>query len=327
MKRVGLIGASGYAGRELRQLLQHHGGMELAAAMTARHDHVPDPPRLPHDPEVAPLDLELLATLDGVFLCTPHGTSTEFARAALDAQCAVVDLSADFRLRDPEVYADTYGQPHPAPDLLSEAAYGLTEHERERVAAARLVANPGCYPTSILLPLLPLLRAGLLDADAPIMADAKSGVSGAGKSPSDRNVFGSVHGNFSAYAVGHHRHTPEIWQQADTNRVLFVPHLLPVFRGILTTLYLRPAAGVTADGVRACLRDSYAAEPFVRVYDHGLPELDRVQRTNFCDLGTAQVQDWVVVISAIDNLLKGAAGQAVQNMNLMLGLEEEEGLK
>ena len=192
MKRVGLIGASGYTGLEVRRLLGRHGGMELVAAMTARPQHVPDPPTLPHDAEVEPLDLDRLGSLDGVFLCTPHGAAAELARAALDAQCAVVDLSADFRLRDPDVYADTYGQTHPAPELLDEAVYGLTEQAREQIAAARLVANPGCYPTSILLPLLPLLRAGLLDAEAPIIADSKSGVSGAGKTPTERTVFGSL---------------------------------------------------------------------------------------------------------------------------------------
>lgn len=300
--------------------------MQLEAAMTARPDHIPDPPALSHDPVVEPLEPGRFAELDGVFLCTPHGAAAELARTALDAGCAVVDLSADFRLRDPAVYAATYGAEHPAPELLDEAVYGLTEHARDRVAAARLVANPGCYPTSILLPLLPLLGAGLLDPSAPIVADAKSGVSGAGKTPTGRNVFGSVHDNFAAYGVGHHRHAPEIWQQAGTDRVLFVPHLLPVFRGILTTLYLRPAAGTSAGDVRGCLHEAYAGEAFVRVYDRGLPELDRVTHTNCCDLGVAAVQDHVVVISAIDNLVKGAAGQAVQNMNLMLGLDEQEGL-
>ena len=326
MRRVALIGASGYAGQELRRLIERHAGMELAAAMTARVGHTPAPPTLPHDPEVAPLDLGLLPQLDGVFLCTPHGTSADLARAALDSGCAVVDLSADFRLRDPDVYADTYGQQHPAPDLLAEAVYGLTEHEREHVANSRLVANPGCYPTSILLPVLPLLHAGLIAADTPIVADAKSGVSGAGKAPTDRNVFGAVDGNFSAYGVGNHRHAPEIWQQADTNRIQFVPHLLPLFRGILTTLYVQPAAATGAAEVRECLRDAYAAEPFVRVYDRGLPELNRVQNTNLCDIGAAQVQGSVVVVSVIDNLMKGAAGQALQNMNLMLGLDEGAGL-
>ena len=326
MKQLGLIGASGYTGAEVRRLLAQHPNAQLAVAMTARPNHVPDPPALPHDLACEPLDLDRLAELDGVFLCTPHGAAAELARGALAADCAVVDLSADFRLRDPATYATTYGATHPAPELLDEAVYGLTEHARERVAEARLIANPGCYPTSILLPLLPLLRAGALDDQAPIIADAKSGVSGAGKTPTGRNVFGSVHDNFAAYGVGQHRHVPEIWQEAGTDRVRFVPHLLPVFRGILTTLYLTPAAGLGAGDVLACLHEAYDREAFVRIYGRGLPELDRVTHTNFCDLGVAAVQDQVVVISTIDNLVKGAAGQAVQNMNLMLGLPEGEGL-
>jgi N-acetyl-gamma-glutamyl-phosphate reductase len=327
MKQVAILGASGYTGREVQRLLRNHPGMQLAQAMTARADAPAAAGELPVDPDVAPLALDLLEEIDGVFVCAPHGAAAPLVAAALERDCKVVDLSADFRLRDPALYERTYGKPHAAPALLETAVYGLTEHRRTQVARASLVANPGCYPTSILLPLLPLLGAGdLLDPQAAIVADAKSGVSGAGKTPTDRTHFGSVHENFLAYAVGNHRHTPEIHQEAGTGRILFVPHLLPVFRGILTTLYLRPARGVDAARVRACLAAAYADEPFVRVYDRGLPELDRVQHTNRCDLAVAQVQDHVVVVAAIDNLVKGAAGQAIQNMNLMLGLAETAGL-
>ncbi len=325
-KAVAIVGASGYTGRELVRLLARHPALELRHVMGSREGQTPEPPELGVDTLIEPLDLERLRSIDGVFLCTPHGTSADLAAKILALGPRVVDLSADFRLRDADLYAKTYGHAHPQPALLAEAVYGLTEHARARVAAARLIANPGCYPTSILLPLLPLLRAGLLRADAPIIADAKSGTSGAGKNPSARTHFGSVHENFCAYSVGNHRHAPEIWQEAGTAQITFVPHLLPVFRGILTTLYLTPSLGSTADAIRACLHETYADEPFVRVYDKGFPELNRVQMTNCCDLAVATCGAHVVVVSAIDNLIKGASGQALQNMNLMLGVAETAGL-
>lgn len=323
---VAIVGATGYTGRELVRLLARHPTLELRHVMGSREGQAPEAPELPVDPVVEPLDLARLDGVDGVFLCTPHGASAELAAKILARGVRVVDLSADFRLRDASVYATTYGHAHPHPELLAEAVYGLTEHARARVATARLVANPGCYPTSILLPLLPLVHAGLLDARAQIVADAKSGTSGAGKNPSPRAHFGAVHENFCAYAIGTHRHAPEIWQEADTARITFVPHLLPVFRGILTTLYLTPNPGVTADAIRACLHEAYADEPFVTVYARGLPELNRVQFTNRCDLAVAPAGGHVVVVSAIDNLVKGASGQALQNMNRMLDLPETAGL-
>ncbi len=325
-QRAAIVGASGYTGRELLRLLAHHPRLAAEVVMTARPEARPEPPASPHEPAIEALDLDRLDAVDAVFLCTPHGAASTIAMAALARGKPVVDLSADFRLRDPAVYQRTYGTNHPAPELLQQAIYGLTEHARQAVSNARLVANPGCYPTSILLPLLPLLAAGLVDAHAPIVADSKSGVSGAGKAPGDRTHFGNVHENFLAYGIGTHRHLPEIWQQAGTERVVFTPHLLPVFRGILTTLYLQPAAGVTAATMRSCLAERYAGEPFVRVYDRGLPELRCVQQTNRCDIAVADSGPLVVVISAIDNLMKGASGQALQNMNRMLGLPETDGL-
>lgn len=324
-KKVAVLGASGYTGQELARLLDHHPQLELGAFLSARPGVTPEPPALPVDRPVEPLDLERLDAVDGVFVCTPHGAAAPLVQEALQRGKRVVDLSADFRLRDPDGFAAAYGQPHAAPELLSEAVYGLTEHARERVAAARLVANPGCYPTAVLMPLLPLLRAGLL-ATEPIVADCKSGTSGAGAKAQPRTHFGAVHENFLAYGVGTHRHSPEIAQEAGTDRVVFVPHLLPVFRGMLATLYLPPAAGTDADTVRSCLQETYADEPFVRIYDRGLPELDRVRHSNFCDIGVAACGPRVVVLSAIDNLVKGAAGQALQNMNLLLGLPETAGL-
>jgi N-acetyl-gamma-glutamyl-phosphate reductase len=262
-----------------------------------------------------------------VFLCTPHGTSADLARKALQMGCKVVDLSADFRLRDPDAYQKAYGIAHHAPELIDDAVYGLCEHARERVKKARLVANPGCYPTSVLLPLLPLLQESLLVPTSPIVASSASGVSGAGKNASDRTHFGNVHENFLAYSVGTHRHLPEIWQEAGTDRIAFVPHLLPVFRGILTTLYLTTASGASTPVIRSCLQERYAKEPFVKVMASGTPELRAVQHTNECHIAVGQCGPVVVVTSAIDNLVKGASGQAVQNMNLMLGIDETEGLQ
>jgi N-acetyl-gamma-glutamyl-phosphate reductase len=325
MKSVAIVGASGYTGRELLTLLARHPSLRAGAVMTARAGVAPEAPAFPHEPTIDPLDLDRLASVDGVFLCTPHGAAADIARAALARGKPVVDLSADFRLRDPERYRAAYGAPHPAPDLLAEAVYGLTEHRRERVRRARLVANPGCYPTSILLPLLPLLEAGLL-ADAPIVADSKSGTSGAGKQPSERTHFGNVHENFCAYGVGNHRHAPEIHQEAGSSRIVFTPHLLPTFRGILSTIYVTPRPGADAAALRSCLAERYRGERFVTVYDKGQPELRNVQHTNGCHIAVAPSGPLVVLTSAIDNLQKGASGQALQNMNLLLDLPEAAGL-
>jgi N-acetyl-gamma-glutamyl-phosphate reductase len=317
-RKVAIVGASGYTGKELLLLLRRHPHVEAAEILSAR-------------PEQAagarpPFDAARLRGVDGVFFCTPHGTAAGLAGQALDAGCKVVDLSPDFRLRSPDAYRRAYGLEAPAKTLLQEAVYGLTEHAREAVRASRLCANPGCYPTSVLLPLLPLLAGDLLDPNAPIVADSKSGTSGAGKTPSERTHFGNVHENFSAYGVGTHRHLPEIWQAAGTQRIAFVPHLLPTFRGILTTLYLQPRSGVREADVRGCLQEHYAREPFVRVQRDGLPELHAVQHTNECHVAVASCGPLIVVVAAIDNLQKGASGQALQNMNLMLGLAETEGL-
>lgn len=327
MKRAAVLGASGYTGRELHRLLARHPGLELTTFQSAREDGAVEPPELESEPAVERLDWKRVEDVDGVFLCTPHGTSTALAQRCLALGKQVVDLSADFRLRDADVYARTYGHAHAAPELLADAVYGLSEHAREGVAGARLVANPGCYPTAVTLALRPLVAAGLIDPASPIVADCKSGVSGAGKSPSARTHFGATHDNFLAYAVGNHRHTPEIHQAVGSARVVFVPHLLPVFRGILATIYVVPASGVGDGEIRGCLRETYAGEPFVRVFQRGTPELRGVQHTNECHLAVARAGELIVVLAAIDNLVKGAAGQALQNMNLMLGLPETAGLR
>ncbi|MBK8974518.1 MAG: N-acetyl-gamma-glutamyl-phosphate reductase [Planctomycetes bacterium] len=327
-RRIAILGATGYTGREVLRIARNHPDLEVAHLMTARAGVDPEPPDLDYDPPTERLVLDKLREVDGVFLCTPHGAAGPLAAAALELGCKVVDLSADFRLRDERVHRATYGDTTPGASagLRDIAVYGLTEHARDAVRGAQLVANPGCYPTAVSLPLLPLLAANLVDLDADVVADCKSGMSGAGRTPKQRTHFGDVHENFCAYSVGDHRHVPEMHQMLGTDRLLFVPHLLPVFRGILATLWVRPAAGVDATRVVDCLRARYAGEPFVRVYARGLPELDRVRLTNFCDVGVRTVGNRIVLISAIDNLVKGAAGQAVQNMNLMLGLDETAGL-
>ncbi len=326
MKRVAVLGASGYTGRELARLLRHHDSLVVEGLFGGREGVAPDAPELPCDDRIEMLDWKRIERCDGVFLCTPHGASAELARRSLELGVKVVDLSADFRLPDAKQYAALHQHVHPAPELLGEAVYGLVEHARDAIAPARLVANPGCYPTSILLALKPLIEAGLVDAHAPIVADSKSGVSGAGKNASARTHFGATNENFLAYAVGTHRHAPEIQRYAGSDKIVFVPHLLPIFRGILSTIYVPPSNGVGAGEVMACLADRYSGERFVHVYPRGLPELNRVQMTNECHIGVAACGDLVVVVSAIDNLVKGASGQALQNMNLMLGLEESAGL-
>ncbi|HEB51768.1 MAG TPA: N-acetyl-gamma-glutamyl-phosphate reductase [bacterium] len=319
MKSVAVVGASGFTGRELLHLLRRHRGVR-AVPMSARADA---PPR---DSDTQPLDMARLGEFDGVFLCTPHGAAATLAATAVAAGARVVDLSADFRLRDPAIYEQVYGAPHPAPEHLAEAVYGLTEHARPAVRSARLVANPGCYPTSVLLPLLPLCQNGLLDEAAPIIADSKSGASGAGARPTERTHFGNVHENFLAYGIGTHRHTPEIHQQLGSDRLVFTPHLLPVFRGILSTIYVTPARGIDDAAVRSCLMEHYGGEPFVAVLPDGTPELRDVQRSNRCHIAAHASGPLIVLTSAIDNLGKGASGQALQNMNLMLGFHETEAL-
>lgn len=317
--KAAIVGATGYAGQELTGLLRGHPAIEPTHLMRGRAE-------APAQGEIAPLDTSFFAEVDVVFLCTPHGAAAPLARAALDAGAKVIDLSADFRLKDPAVYEATYDTPHPAPDLLDVAVYGLTEHARAEIAGARLIANPGCYPTSVVLPLLPLLQADLVAPDFPIVADCKSGVSGAGVAPSNTTHYGNIHENFRAYKIGEHRHAPEIHQAAGTDAIVFVPHLLPCFRGILSTLYLTPAPGVNAASAREALHAAYDDEPFIDVLQSGTPSLRDVQHSNRCAIGVADAFGQVVLVSVLDNLLKGAAGQALQNANLALGLEEGLGL-
>jgi N-acetyl-gamma-glutamyl-phosphate reductase len=255
----------------------------------------------------------------------------ELAGPMLDAGARVIDLSGAFRLGTPENYTAWYKEPHTRPDLLAEAVYGLPEFCRERIPSARLVANPGCYPTAANLAIRPLLEAGVVDRAAGIICDAKSGVSGAGRKPRLSSSFCEVTENFSAYSVLKHRHVPEVLQISglEEREFSFTAQLLPLDRGILETIYFRATGGACAEDLVRIYETRYAGEPFLRIYQPGhFPDLHAVARTNFCDIGVTldAHSGRAVVVSAIDNLVKGAAGQAIQNMNLLLGFAETEGL-
>ena len=328
MRGAAIVGATGYAGQELAGLLARHPEIGPVHLMSARPGAEVKTLGPVGDKLVHPLDLGRLSggEFDVVFACLPHGVGIPTVQAALDGEALVVDLSADLRFQDPGAFAAAYGAPHAAPELCSRARYGLTEHDRESLAGARLIANPGCYPTATLLGLLPLMDAGLVKAGSRITVDAKSGVSGAGKSPSDVTLYGNVDSTCRAYGVGNHRHSPEIASRFPVEHPLsFVPHLLPMFRGMLATIYVEPAEGASLEGARSALAEAYTGESFVHLLDEQ-PRTGAVAGTNQCHLNIASVSGAFVVTSAIDNLVKGAAGQAVQNMNVALGYDETWGL-
>ncbi len=334
---VAVLGASGFSGAELLRLLAGHPQLEVA--FVGAHDAAGQ--RLgevwPHLAPFADRMLEPNDALDpgsvgAAFLALPAGHSSRIVPALAERGVHVVDVGPDFRL-PPGDYPAWYGFDHPAPAWVEKAAYGLTELFREEVRGAALVANPGCYPTPVLLGLWPLVEAGLTEGD--VVVDGKSGISGAGKTPTAQSHFASLDGSVRAYRVGRHQHTPEmerILGRAGAS-VTFVPHLVPAVRGIVTTSYVGVAAGATADDLRATLATRYAGEPFVRVLGAGTtPDPKRLAGTNVCELAVEVdthapgARGTAVVIGAIDNLGKGAAGQAVQNLNAMLGLEETAGL-
>jgi N-acetyl-gamma-glutamyl-phosphate reductase len=336
--RIAILGASGYTGAELLRLLRYHPRAEIVALTADRQAGRPIGAVFPH---LASEDLPDLVTIgevdwtavDVVFCGLPHGTTQEVI-AGLPQHLKIVDLSADFRLADIATYAEWYGHEHRAPELQRGAVYGLTEIERERIQKARLVAVPGCYPTAAQLPLVPLLRAGLIDPD-DIIIDAKSGVSGAGRAAREGSLFCEVSEGIHAYGVAGHRHAPEIEQglSAAAGRPLivnFTPHLMPMNRGILSTIYVRFAQGATVGDVRALLEGAYRDEPFVQVLPEGaLPATRHVRTTNMCLIGLSRdrVPNRAILVSALDNLVKGASGQAIQDMNAMLGLPETTALE
>ena len=324
--RVAVAGATGYTGQELLRLLSRHPGVVITAATSSGANTARRLPGLAHvwDGSIVPLDAEtLVREADLVFLALPDSAAAELAPKLADAGVRAIDLSGAFRLKDAGARGRWYPETHALPEGL---AYGLTEHNRSAVKHARLVANPGCYPTATLLAVAPLMAAGLLLPASDIIVDAKSGVSGAGKTPSERTHFSEVHGSLSAYGVFGHRHGAEIEEHLG-RMVTFTPHLVPLDRGILSTIYLRVPPGTTEEAVSDAFQGAYAGEAFVRLAGSALPEIKHVAHTNFCDIGwRIDPSGRVILVSVIDNLLKGASGQAVQNMNVMLGEPETAGL-
>ena len=332
---IAILGATGYTGAELIRLIEAH--PEFTIAHLSAHSqagkrlgdvlpHVSEPLA---DMTLQSADTKLSDDVQLVFAALPHGAAAESVAAALKAGKKVVDLSADFRHKSADTYAKAYGQAHHAPEYLDEAVYGLTEYARDAVKQARLVANPGCYPTSTLLPLIPLLKAGVLSGDK-IIVDSKSGASGAGRGVKTELLFCDVNEGVQAYGLPVHRHSFEMEEWAlgfsgKGAKVRFVPHILPMNRGMLTTLHL---SGTDASGWHSILSEKYANEPFVRIMPEGkLPSTQGVSGSNRCDIGVVALSDSeAVIVSCIDNLLKGASGQAVQNANLMSALDETLGI-
>ncbi len=335
--RIAILGASGYTGAETIRLALGHDRLEIAYLTADRQAGKPVAGVFPHLSGVPLPDLVKIGDVpfdrvDAVVCCLPHATTQEVVKA-LPPSLKVVDLSADFRLADVAVYEQWYGHAHAAPALQAEAVYGLTEHHREAVAKARLVANPGCYPTAAQLPLIPLLAAQAIAPDG-IVVDAKSGVTGAGRSLREDLLFTEIAEGFHAYGIGKHRHLPEIEQglsaaAGEGVHVRFTPHLLPMNRGILSTIYVRMRSGVGLGDLEQILGEAYQGEPFVHLRTGGrAPSTREVRGTNHCLISVHQdrLEGHAVLVAAIDNLVKGAAGQALQNLNVMLGVEESAGL-
>jgi N-acetyl-gamma-glutamyl-phosphate reductase len=340
MTNVAIVGASGYAARELIRILLNHPGARITAA-TSRQD---DAPRLDAlhpsltgriDLTCTPFDPDRVAEKAEVaFLGLPHTASLDAVPALRQRGVRVVDLSADYRLKDPQVYADWYGHTHTDPAGLAEAVYGLPEIFRARIPKADLIANPGCYTSTSILALAPLIAEDRIERQG-IVVDAKSGVSGAGRSPKLTTHFPECNESLSAYSVGRHRHTPEIDQvltevgrdrgHGEPVEVIFTPHLIPMDRGIFATVYATPRAAVSEHDLKDLYRSFYADSPFVRVVDH-LPSTKDSAYTNFCDIGLRVVRGKVLVLACLDNLVKGASGVAVQNFNLMFGYPETTAL-
>jgi len=339
MLNCAVLGATGYTGAELTKLLLAHPHVRVSLLTTRQEKPIALREILPAVSkditlEITPYSFEAVKKkADVVFLCLPHTEAMAAAEQLLAAGKIVIDLSADFRLKDKRIYEKWYGVNHVAPQYLSKAVYGLCEVYREKIKKATLIANPGCYPTGPSLALIPLLKKKLIKSDS-IIINAASGVSGAGKKLVTTTHFCEASENYSAYKVNRHQHTPEIEQTLSVAagksvKITFVPHLLPVNRGILATIYAETTAKATESLIRKTLESAYAKAPFVRIKPAGqYPSLRDVQYTNFCDVGISVQEETgrVVIITAIDNLVKGAAGQAVQNMNLRFGFPEEAGL-
>src|SRR5262245_9767191 len=333
--RIAILGATGYTALELIKLLLRHPGAKLEV-LTSRQEGRPHLSAI-HPSLTGRLDLTLedigptdvAGRCECAFLCLPHAASAESAKALLAKGVRVIDFSADYRLNDAATYRQWYEHEHPDPDRLGKTPYGLPELFGPQIPDAQLVANPGCYPQTAILPLAPLLKAGLIES-TDVIVDSKSGVSGAGRTPKLNTHFPECNESISAYSVGKHRHQPEIEQilgrvTGKEVQVIFTPHLTPMDRGILSAIYARPTRAVTESEVLACLREFYAGRPFVRIVNH-LPTTKDTAHTNFADITARIVKGRVLLICAEDNLIKGASGAAVQNFNLMFGFPETTAL-
>jgi len=337
--KVGIVGGTGYTGVELLRLLALHPQVELTAITSRGDAGLPVADMFPSlrgyidlafsDPATANL-----SACDVVFFATPHGVAMSQAQALLAANVKVIDLAADFRLQDTAVFEQWYKMPHSCPDVLSEAVYGIPELNRENIKSAKVIGNPGCYPTTVLLGLAPLLEKGYIDFSAPIVADAKSGVSGAGRKAEVATLFAESSDSMKAYGVAGHRHHPEIHAQltqlanADI-QFIFVPHLIPMIRGMLSTIYVKLSDAAKAVDLQALYEQRYQHERFVDVMPAGaLPETRSVRGSNQLRIALhRQGSDYLTLVVVQDNLVKGAAGQAVQNMNIMFGFDERSGLE
>ena len=336
--RIAIAGASGYAGAELVRLAAAHPYYEITAVTSEKSAGQPVSSVFPSLTGIVEHRFEALAPealterADAIFLALPHTKSQDPVAACLKAGKLVVDLSADYRLKDAATYENWYKTPHLHPHLLREAVYGLPELHREAIAKAKLVASPGCYPTAAILQLAPLMAKGLVRPDT-IVIDAKSGISGAGRSPALPYHFPEAHESLEPYKIGQHRHIPEIEQELShvtggAVTVTFTPHLVPMNRGILSTAYCKLLQQVPLADLRALYKEFYKSERFVRLYEDIVPNPRYIKGSNFCDVGVYADPraGWVVTVAAVDNLVKGAAGQAIQAMNLMMGIPEETGL-
>ena len=343
--KVAILGASGYTGAELMRLLTTHDKVEvsvLTADRSAGKAFKDIYPQFSHRKDLPLLtkwedSKKQIENCDIAFCCLPHGTTQEIIKelANNSNKIKIIDLSADFRLENIDTYEEWYGKPHAAIELQKEAVYGLTEINRNKIKNARLVANPGCYPTAAQLPLIPLLKANLIESN-DIIIDAKSGATGAGRSPKEAFLYCEVADGIHAYGVASHRHSPEIEQglnvatnYKDNIIVNFTPHLMPMSRGILESIYVKLKPGVTTEQLKQELINTYDNEKFVNILDDAiLPQTRHIRGTNFCNLNIIQdrIPGRAIIVSAIDNVVKGASGAAIQNMNLMLGLPEDTGL-
>lgn len=327
-KNTAIIGASGYTGAEMVRLLLNHPHVNIKKITANRYAGKQLSEIYPH---FYHCDLPILQNINDVdwhdvhiaFCCLPHGMTHKIV-ASIPEHIKVIDLSADFRIHDINTYKKFYGE-HEAPELQKEAVYGLTEIYRQQIMNARLVANPGCYPTSALIPLIPLIKKGAIERD--IIIDAKSGVSGAGRSVKEASLFCELNENINAYAIGTHRHTPEILQECPDTNIIFTPHIIPTSRGILSTIYVTPAKNNTANDIKEILIAKYKDEAFAHILQNDtLPATKSVRGSNHCVMNVFKSGKKIVIVSAIDNLVKGASGQAIHNMNVMFGFDETDGL-